>query len=97
MIPLQEDYEDPQEFEANDMEKHIKKMETFTRKREEMIRATLDSGEMPPGVTGLIPDGSTKVAGVGKVKSLKKVQTISSTTLLLSATCRNLELILLKL
>ena len=61
MIPLQEDYEDPEEFEA-DMEKHIKKMETFTRKREEMIRATLDSGEMPPGVTGLIPDGSTKVA-----------------------------------
>ena len=27
-----------------------------------MIRATLDSGEMPPGVTGLIPDGSTKVS-----------------------------------
>ena len=34
-----------------------------------MIRATLDSGEMPPGVTGLIPDGSNKSQlGVGKVE-----------------------------
>jgi len=37
-------------------------MQKFTQKREEAIRATLDTGEMPPGVTGLIPDGSTKVA-----------------------------------
>ena len=96
VIPLQEDYEDPKEFEA-DMEKHIKKMETFTKKREEAIRATLDSGEMPPGVTGLILTAAQKLAGVGKVKSLKKAPTIFSTTLLLSATCRNLELIPLKL
>ena len=26
-----------------------------------ILRVTLESGEMPPGVTGLIPDGSTKV------------------------------------
>ena len=39
----------------------MKQWRQFTRKREDAIRATLDSGEMPPGVTGLIPDGSTKV------------------------------------
>ena len=37
-------------------------LERFTRKREESIRATLESGEMPPGVVGLVPDGSTKVS-----------------------------------
>ena len=36
-------------------------MEKFTKKREEAIRVSLDTGEMPAGVTGLIPDGSTKV------------------------------------
>ena len=41
----------------------------------EAIRAKLDSGEIPPGVTGLIPDGNTKLAGVGWVKSLKKALT----------------------
>ena len=36
-------------------------MEKFTKKREEAIRVSLDTGEMPPGVTGLVPDGSTRV------------------------------------
>ena len=60
VIPLQEEYEDEKQFVAA-QEKFLKQMQTFTRKREEAIRATLDSGEMPPGVTGLIPDGSSKV------------------------------------
>ena len=60
IIPLPEEFEDEKEYAAAE-EKYVKQMETFTRKREEAIRATLDSGEMPPGVTGLIPDGSTKV------------------------------------
>ena len=60
VIPLPEEFEDEKQYQAAE-EKFIKQMETFTRKREEAIRATLDSGEMPPGVTGLIPDGSTKV------------------------------------
>ena len=34
----------------------------FTQQRDESISATLESGEMPPGVVGLIPDGSTKVS-----------------------------------
>ena len=59
--PLIEDFEDPEEFEKA-QEKSIADMQKFTQKREEAIRASLDTGEMPPGITGLIPDGSTKVA-----------------------------------
>ena len=59
--PLIEEFQDPEEFQAA-QEKHLKDMEKFTQKREESIRASLDTGEMPPGVTGLIPDGSTKVS-----------------------------------
>ena len=59
-IPLPEEFEDEKEYQAAE-DKYVKQYDTFTRKREEAIRATLDSGEMPPGVTGLIPDGSTKV------------------------------------
>ena len=63
-IPLPEEYEEgfqDKEYIA-DMEKYQKAIEKFIRKREESIRATLESGEMPPGVVGLIPDGSTKVS-----------------------------------
>ena len=61
VIPLEEDFEDEAEFEK-EQEKFLEAMQKFSRKREEAIRATLDAGEMPPGVTGLVPDGSTKVA-----------------------------------
>ena len=43
------------------MEKYNKDILRFIEEREESIRATLESGEMPPGVIGLVPDGSTKV------------------------------------
>ena len=60
IIPLQEDFQDPQEFEkANN--KYMKELQKFERKKQDLLRVTLESGEMPPGVTGLIPDGSTKV------------------------------------
>ena len=60
IIPLQEDFQDPQEFEkANN--KYMKELQKFERKKSELLRVTLESGNMPPGVTGLIPDGSTKV------------------------------------
>ena len=59
-IPLQEDFQDPKEYEAAN-EKFLKQMQTFERKKNETLRVTLESGEMPNGVTGLIPDGSTKV------------------------------------
>jgi len=63
-IPLPEEYEEgvqDKEYMA-DMDKYQKAIERFIRKREESIRATLESGEMPPGVVGLVPDGSTKVS-----------------------------------
>jgi hypothetical protein len=60
VIPLQEDFQNPEEFQAA-MNKYVKAFQQFTQKREELIRASLDAGDMPAGVTGLIPDGSTKV------------------------------------
>jgi hypothetical protein len=59
-VPLQEDYPDPEEY-AKVNEKYFKLMAKYERTRVDALNATLESGEMPPGVTGLIPDGSTKV------------------------------------
>ena len=61
MMPLPEDYED-QELFAKDNEKYFKAYEKFTVERDELLRATLDSGDLPPGITGLIPDGNNKVS-----------------------------------
>ena len=65
LIPLPEDFqesEDPEGEYKMAQDKYLKDLQKFTTQREESIRATLDTGEMPPGVTGLIPDGSTKVS-----------------------------------
>ena len=59
-MPLPEDYQDPEEFEKEN-EKYFKKYEKFVKERDELLRATLDTGDIPPGVTGLIPDGNTDV------------------------------------
>jgi hypothetical protein len=61
VIPLQEEFEDPAEYEKA-VEKYQKAMLKFTDTRNKAIRATLEAGEMPSGVTGLVPDGSTKVS-----------------------------------
>ena len=61
-IPLPEEFNGDEKAFTAAMEKYQKSIERFIRKREESIRATLDSGEMPPGVVGLVPDGSTKVS-----------------------------------
>ena len=60
-IPLMEDFQDPKEYEAAN-EKFYKQMATFEKKKANLLSVTLESGEMPQGVTGLIPDGSTKVS-----------------------------------
>jgi hypothetical protein len=60
VVPLEEEFQTPEEFEKA-KEKYMTAMQKFTQKREQEIRATLDGGVMPPGVTGLVPDGSTKV------------------------------------
>ena len=61
VVPLPEEFEDPKDFEAA-MEKFENSYKRFVNKRDKEIRDKLDKGEMPPGVTGLVPDGSTKVA-----------------------------------
>ena len=60
-IPLKEEFQNAEEFKkAND--KYMKEFAKYEQKRTDSLRATLESGEMPDGVTGLIPDGSTKVS-----------------------------------
>ncbi len=60
VLPLPEDFQDPNEYQvASDL--YIQAFNQFTIDRDELLRAKLDAGEIPGGVTGLIPDGSTKV------------------------------------
>ena len=59
--PLEEDFQDPEEYQIA-MDQYMGDYQDFISARDEQVRATLDEGEMPPGVTGLIPDGSTKVS-----------------------------------
>ena len=60
--PLPEDFgEDAEAFEKAS-EKYTKDYQKFVTKRDETLRVTLDGGDIPPGVTGLIPDGNTKVS-----------------------------------
>ena len=61
-IPLPEEFQGDDKAYQAAFEKYSKALQKFIKQREESIRATLESGEMPPGVIGLIPDGSTKVS-----------------------------------
>jgi len=61
-IPLPEDFEGKEEALAVSQEEYNKSIELFTQTRDQLIRDTLETGNIPPGVVGLIPDGSTKVA-----------------------------------
>jgi hypothetical protein len=62
-IPLQEQFEgqEPGAYEAAMNEYKVLK-NVFDQKRVELFNATLESGQMPSGVVGLIPDGTTKVS-----------------------------------
>ena len=62
VMPLPEEYADDPEAFAKEYEKYQKKNRKFIQEREESIRVTLESGNMPLGVVGLIPDGSAKVS-----------------------------------
>ena len=61
-IPLQEQFEGDEEAYLKALEKYQKDQVKFIAKRDELFRATLEAGTIPPGVTGLIPDGSPKVS-----------------------------------
>ena len=60
-LPLPEDFETPEEYQKT-LDVYTGNYAEFVAQRDEELRVRLDSGEIPPGVTGLIPDGSTKVA-----------------------------------
>ena len=62
-IPIIEEFQGDEEAysaAANAVSQRII-FKVCSKERDETIRATLESGEMPPGVIGLVPDGSTKV------------------------------------
>ena len=61
-VPLEEDFNG--DMESYDMAKQDfdAAMTEFMAQRDDEIRVTLETGEIPQGVVGLIPDGSTKVA-----------------------------------
>ena len=59
-IPLPEDFEDESEFDIASQD-YREAIAIFSKTRDELMRVKLDSGEIPAGVTGLIPDGSSSV------------------------------------
>jgi hypothetical protein len=61
MLPLPEEFEDKQEYEKA-YGKYQDNYQKFINKRDNEMRAKLDAGEIPPGVTGLVPDGASKVS-----------------------------------
>jgi len=62
-IPLQEEFQgqDPAAYEEAMKEYQILKL-NYNNARADRFNATLESGQMPDGVEGLIPDGSSKVS-----------------------------------
>ena len=58
--PLQEQFQDIEEFEKAQL-KYQKDQQKFLNTRAKLFSASIESGQIPNGVTGLIPDGSSKV------------------------------------
>jgi len=59
-IPLQENFEIPEEYDQA-FAIYQKELAKFQQQRLEAFNASMESGEIPEGVTGLIPDGRSKV------------------------------------
>ena len=59
--PLPEDIPDPEQFQMMQQEYQMM-LAQFEQERDMQLSATLEAGELPPGTTGLIPDGSNKVS-----------------------------------
>ncbi|MFZ8904757.1 MAG: hypothetical protein ACO20I_12550 [bacterium] len=60
-IPLKENFENPEEYQKVEL-KYQKDTQKFYQTRTELFNASIESGQIPNGVTGLIPDGSSKVS-----------------------------------
>ena len=59
--PLPEDFEEVDEF-VKEQEKYGRAKAKYEKTINEELNARLETGDIPPGVTGLIPDGNTKVS-----------------------------------
>ena len=59
-IPIQEEYENPEDY-MQAMEIYQTEQQNFLASREQLFNASMETGQMPPNVTGLIPDGTSKV------------------------------------
>jgi len=61
-IPLIEEFQGNEELYETAIKEYQKAIAEFYVARDENFRVMMESGDMPPGVTGLIPDGSTRVS-----------------------------------
>ena len=61
-IPLEEDFQGDQQSYAMATQMYNQNAAKFAQVRDSQLRAKLETGEIPPGTVGLIPDGSSKVA-----------------------------------
>ena len=59
-IVLREEYESDEDYEIG-MSTYQMEQANFLEQRDRLFQATMETGQMPPNVTGLIPDGTTKV------------------------------------
>ena len=59
-IPLKEQFPSEEEYEAAEIQYQIDQKE-YLDQRAQLFSASIEAGQIPEGVTGLIPDGSSKV------------------------------------
>jgi len=62
VIPLEEEFNGDQAAYELALGNYQQLQAAFLQQRDQQFRAKLDIGDIPPGVVGLIPDGSTKVS-----------------------------------
>ena len=58
--PLEEEFEDPTLFEEAQIA-YGEEQQAFIEQRDQLLSASIESGDIPDGVIGLIPDGTNKV------------------------------------
>ena len=60
LIPLQENYQTPEEYEEA-LAIYQTSYKEYLDNRAQLFSASIEAGQIPQGVTGLIPDGNSKV------------------------------------
>jgi len=59
-VPLEEEFEDPEQYQTALM-MYQQQNKEYLDGRAELLSASMESGQIPEGVIGLIPDGNSKV------------------------------------